>query len=334
MLVCSYLSPFDRIHLSRTCKSLYSLQLYKSAQNDNLILSGLSTSHLVTDRFFAHLIDGMTERHRSHIVHVDLEFASHITVHAVMMALTSFVNLRSLDCRYCRNIKLPDLASALKTSVVHHQFLEKVYLGDWKMPISREWDDAWYTIEEQLGMITGNKRAVVPSSDCSRCHTKVTPLSRVCCQCKKRVWHCQEPPCYSWWSEQMCPTCNVIACYECRTKNAASVSCSCDDMDLERRDECTIFSCKTHGRRETHISARPDLFCVERSTIGWNQNTPPAFTEKGMIMNDSSDGYLSAKDIRKGKLQREVKKQVGKVYGIFFQSWEERSRWNLVIIWV
>lgn len=274
MVVCSYLSPFDRINLSKTCKNLYSLQLHKNVQNDSIILSGLSTSHLVTDRFFARLINGMSEQHRRYIIHVDFEFASQITIHAVIMALTSFVNLQSLDCRYCRNIKLPDLAAALKTSVVHHRHLEKVYLGDWKMPISREWDDAWYTIEEQLRTITASQKAIVPMSDCSRCHTIATPLSRLCCQCKRRVWHCQEPSCYYWWSEQICPTCNVILCHDCRTKNTQIKPCCCEDIDIDRRDECTVFSCNQHGRRETHISARPDCFCTERSTLRWRHAGP------------------------------------------------------------
>lgn len=262
LVVCAGLSPFDRLNLSRTCKALYAFQLQKNSQTNTVILSGLSTSHLVTDRFFAHLIDGMTEQHRLNIVHVDFEFASNITVHAVMMALTSFSNLRSLNCRYCRNIKLPELASVLENSIVRHQHLQCMYLGDWKMPIHREWDDAFYTIDKQLRIITQSSKPIIPNAKCSRCHATATPLSRLCSQCKGRVWHCQAPSCYSWWGEHLCPTCNVMVCRDCRAKNTqANSRYCCDDADIDRRDECMVLSCNHHGRRELHISARPDLFC-------------------------------------------------------------------------
>ncbi|KAH8550088.1 hypothetical protein BGW37DRAFT_91336 [Umbelopsis sp. PMI_123] len=259
--ISSQLSPFDRINLSRSCKALYAYQLTKNSQSDCIILSGLSTSHLVTDRFFAQLIDGMTEQQRLNIVHVDFEFASLITVHAVMMALTSFTNLRSLNCRYCRNIKIPEFASILENSIVQHRHLQKVYLGDWKMPISREWDDAFYTIEKHFRTFTHSINPIIPNEKCSRCHATSTPLSRICCQCKSRVWHCQEPTCYHWWSKQLCPSCNTIVCHDCRFKHTQSSPYCCEDADIDRRDECMVVSCFQHGRQELHISARPDLFC-------------------------------------------------------------------------
>lgn len=264
VMICSYLSPFDRICISKTCKSMYSYRLDQSMMNNRIILSGLSTSHIVTDRFFARLIDTMTQRQRDYVELIDFEFASQITVHSVMMALTTFPNLRTLNCRYCRNIKLPDLSSSLQTSVVQPKHLEKLYLGDWKMPMSREWDDAWIAIDKRLKAITQTSM-VVETSDCLRCHVRETPLSRACCQCKQRIWHCQKPACYVWWSTQQCPTCNVLLCHDCRFKNTQRGTCTCEDVDLEQRDECRITSCVRHGHRESHISARPGMYCLQSS---------------------------------------------------------------------